>query len=336
MKKKVKWGLIGASRIAAEWVMPAIREATDSEVVAVQGSDKDRVETYARAHGIPLAFSSVDDLLASDVDAVYISNTNEKHAPCAIRALQAGKHVLDEKPMAMSVKDAQAMVGLASDKGLVLGVNHHLRSMNSHRKLRELVADGVLGDLVAVRIMFGVLLPQANRGWRTESADAGAGVFFDLSVHDADLLHFVLGEKIVQIAAFTSNNGISSQGIEDTVAAIARTESGLLVQITESFAMPHAKTTFELHGTKASAFAEDVLLQRAGGTISLSIDGSRVPVAVEHSNAYPRVINAFNDSIRGEGRPVVTGEDGLASLKLAIAAREAARTGQVIAVDTMR
>ncbi|TIW81798.1 MAG: Gfo/Idh/MocA family oxidoreductase, partial [Mesorhizobium sp.] len=244
-----------------------IRATPGNEVVAVQGGNAARVSEYARANDIPLTCASLEGLLSAGVDAVYISNTNEKHAPCAIAALNAGKHVLGEKPMAMTEQDAQEMVSLAKDKDLV-------------------------GDLVAVRAMFGVLLPEDNRGWRTDNASAGAGVFFDLTVHDADTLHFILGEKFVRVAAFTSNNGISAEGIEDGVATIAQTASGLTVQITESFAIEHARTTLELHGTKASVFADDVLLQRPGGRLELSVQGNRQEIPIEHENAYPRAIAA--------------------------------------------
>ncbi|PBB91300.1 fructose reductase [Mesorhizobium sp. WSM3864] len=332
MTKQLRWGLVGASRIAAEWIIPGIRATPGNEVVAVQGSNPARVREYARGNDIPLTCESLEDLLSAGVDAVYISNTNEKHAACAIAALNAGKHVLGEKPMAMTEQDAEEMVSLAKDRDLVLAINHHLRGMNSHRKLRELVDSGVLGDLVAARAMFGVLLPEDNRGWRTDSASAGAGVFFDLTVHDADTLHFILGEKFVRVAAFTSNNGISAKGIEDGVATIAQTASGLTVQITESFAIEHARTNLELHGTKASVFAEDVLLQRPGGRLELSVQGNRQEIPIEHENAYPRVIAAFADAVRGVGRPLVSGEDGLASLRFALAARTAAATGRVIEI----
>lgn len=330
MAKALKWGLIGTSRIAAEWVIPAIMQTPGNSVVSVQGGDSSRVSEYAKRHGIQKSFTSVDELLATDIDAVYISNTNEKHAPCAMAALEAGKHVLGEKPMAMVLDEAQSMVSLAREKGLVLAINHHLRAMNSHRKIRELVESDALGKLVAVRAMFGVLLPEENRGWRTESAAAGAGVFFDLTVHDADTLHFILGERFRRVAAFTSNNGISAQGIEDGVAIIAQTESGIPVQILESFAVGHADTSLELHGTKASLFAEGVLLQRPGGRLELSMNGERTQINVEHENAYPRVIAAFAEAVHGNGQPLVSGDDGLASLKFAIAARTAAQKGKTI------
>ncbi|WP_271022284.1 Gfo/Idh/MocA family oxidoreductase [Rhizobium sp. RCAM05973] len=330
MSEIIKWGLIGASRVAAEWVVPAIRANANNEVVAVQGGDRTRVDEYARTHGIGRSFTSVEELLASGIDAVYISNTNEKHASCAMAALAAGKHVLGEKPMAMTLEDAEPMAALAKDKNLVLGINHHLRGMSTHIKLREMVKDGALGDLVAVRAMFGVLLPEANRGWRTDSVVAGAGIFFDLTVHDADLLRFILGEEFARVGAFTSNNGISAKGIEDGTAIIAQTVSGVTVQISESFAVKHARTSLELHGTKASVFADDVLLQRPGGTLELSVNGTRQEIPVHHENAYPRVIAAFVAAMKGEGQPLATGEDGLASLRFAIAARTAAETGRTV------
>ena len=332
MTETIRWGLIGASRVAAEWVIPAIRATTGNEVVAVQGADNVRVAEYAHTHGISHSFTSVEALLATNVDAVYISNTNEKHAPCAMAALTAGKHVLGEKPIAMSIAEAEPMVALAKEKRLVLAVNHHLRGMSTHIKLRELVRNGTLGDLVAVRAMFGVLLPEANRGWRTDSVAAGAGVFFDLTVHDADLLRFILGQEFVRVGAFTSNNKICAKGIEDGTAIIAQTASGLTAQITESFAVEHAKTSLELHGTKGSVFADDVLLQRPGGKLELSVSGTRHELPVQHENAYPRVIGAFAAAVNGTGRPLVTGEDGLASLRFAIAARTAAESGRIVAI----
>jgi 1,5-anhydro-D-fructose reductase (1,5-anhydro-D-mannitol-forming) len=330
MNRSIKWGLIGASRIAAQWIIPAIKATADNEVIAVQGGDASRVAEYAATHGIAQSLTSMSDLLSAGVDAVYISNTNEKHAVCALAALAQGKHVLGEKPMAMNLADAEAMISLAKEKGIVLAINHHLRGMNTHRKLRELVETGALGKLVAVRAMFGVLLPEDNRGWRTESITAGAGVFFDLTVHDADLLHYILGEKFRRVAAFTSNNGISAKGIEDGAAIIAETASGLTVEITESFAVEHARTSLELHGTKASVFADDVLLARPGGKLELSVKGERTEIPIEHENAYPRVIATFAAAVRGDGRPLVTGEDGLASLRFAIAAQTAAQSHRVV------
>jgi 1,5-anhydro-D-fructose reductase (1,5-anhydro-D-mannitol-forming) len=332
MSKRYKWGLIGASRIAEEWLIPAINSTPDSEVTAVFASDAARGRAYADRNGIPDVHETIDSLLNSDIDAVYISNTNEKHAPHAIAALTAGKHVLGEKPMAVTAMEAEAMISAADTHGRVLGINHHLRNMATHIRLRDLVKNGELGTIVAARMTFGVLLPVANRGWRTESVAAGAGVFFDLTVHDADLLHYILGTEAQEVVAMTANNGITSTEVEDTVAIIARMKTGTMVQITESFAIDHARTTVELFGTKASVFADDVLLQRGGGRVFVRRNGEEAEEQIDHVNAYDKVVRDFNAAMAGNGSPTATGREGLKSLKFALAAREAAKTGRSVQV----
>lgn len=330
MSKRYKWGLIGASRIAEEWVVPAINSAPDSEVTAVFASDAHRGRAYAARNHIPDAYETLDAFLRADIDAVYVSNTNEKHAPHAIAALRAGKHVLGEKPMALTVADAEDMISAAETNKRVLGINHHLRNMATHIRLHELVKSGELGSIVAARMTFGVLLPAANRGWRTDSVAAGAGVFFDLTVHDADLLHYILDTEAQEVVAMTANNAITSREIEDTVAIVARMKTGTIVQITESFAIDHANTTVEIFGTKASVFADDVLLQRGGGRIFVRRSGEQVEERIEHINAYDKAVGDFNAAIGGHGSPSATGHDGLKSLKFALAAREAAKTGKSV------
>ncbi|HEX5498200.1 MAG TPA: Gfo/Idh/MocA family oxidoreductase, partial [Thermomicrobiales bacterium] len=122
------WGLIGASTIAREWMIPAIRSQDENRIVAVAGSDPARVAAYAREQGIPQAARTVEALLADPaIDIVYISSTNERHYDQAMAAIRAGKHVLCEKPLALTVADARAMVAAAASAGVVFATNHHLR-----------------------------------------------------------------------------------------------------------------------------------------------------------------------------------------------------------------
>ncbi|TIU19864.1 MAG: Gfo/Idh/MocA family oxidoreductase, partial [Mesorhizobium sp.] len=123
----VKWGLIGASTIARQFVINAIRAQQNSEIAAVMSSSPERATAYAKENGIPLAVSTLDELLGSDIDAVYISTTNELHLEQALAAIRAGKHVLCEKPLALTSADARTMVAAAKAAGIVLGTNHHLR-----------------------------------------------------------------------------------------------------------------------------------------------------------------------------------------------------------------
>ena len=128
MAEKLGWGLIGASTIAKEHMIGAIR-AQGGEVVAVMSSDAERGQHYAADNGIARSYDSVDELLADPaVDIVYISTTNELHRAQTLAAAAAGKHVLCEKPLALTVADAREMVAACQAAGVVMGTNHHLRN----------------------------------------------------------------------------------------------------------------------------------------------------------------------------------------------------------------
>ncbi len=208
--KPVRWGLVGASNIAATRVIPAIR-AVGGEVVSVMSSDAARAGDYAAAHSIPDATASLDALLGGDIDAVYISTTNELHRDQALAAAKAGKHVLCEKPLAMSLADARQMVAACRDAGVVLGTNHHLRNAGTHRAMREAIVAGRIGRPLFCRVFHAVHLPEHLQGWRIKTPSAGSGVVMDITVHDADTMRFVLGDEPIEVTAITQNGGMAAR-----------------------------------------------------------------------------------------------------------------------------
>ena len=134
-----RWGLIGASTIAKEWVIGAIR-ATGGEIVSVMSTNAERGKAYAAEQGIAKSTTSLEQLVDDpSIDAVYISTTNELHVEQALAAAKAGKHILCEKPLAMSLTDAHAMVRAARAAGVVFATNHHLRNAATHRAMREAI-----------------------------------------------------------------------------------------------------------------------------------------------------------------------------------------------------
>ena len=147
-----RWGLIGASTIAHEWVIEAIR-ATGGEIVSVMSTSAERGSAYAADHGIARSVTTLSALVEDpQVDAVYISTTNELHRDQAIAAARAGKHILCEKPLATSLDDARAMVKAAREAGVVMATNHHLRNAATHRAMREAIAAGRIGRPLAARV----------------------------------------------------------------------------------------------------------------------------------------------------------------------------------------
>jgi 1,5-anhydro-D-fructose reductase (1,5-anhydro-D-mannitol-forming) len=332
--KKLGWGLIGASDIAKTRMIEAINAQPDSHVAAVMSSSADRAKQYATENHIPAAYHTLDGILTDPkVDVVYISTTNELHQAQTLAAAKAGKHVLCDKPLALRVDDAMAMVAACKAAGVVMGTNHHLRNAGTHRTMRRLIKEGAIGAPLAARVFHAVYLPPRLQGWRLEKPEAGGGVILDITVHDADTLHFVLDDDVVDVIARSAQQGLAKGGLEDAVMGAMYFKSGLIAMWHDAFTIKHAGTGFEVHGTEGSLIARDVMTQEPKGTIILRRgDKEEVVDWGQPENLYIHIVRHFNAAVQGKGQPFATGEDGVRSLAVAVAALESAQTGQRVAV----
>ncbi len=334
MAEKLGWGLIGASTIAKEHMIGAIRAQPDGEVVAVMSSDAARGRQYAAANGIANSYASVETLLADPaVDIVYISTTNELHRAQTLAAAAAGKHVLCEKPLALDLDAAREMVAACRSAGVVMGTNHHLRNAATHRAMRDAIAAGRIGRPLFARVFHAVHLPPHLQGWRITTPGAGGGVVLDITVHDADTLRFVLDDDPIEAVAMTQSAGMASSGLEDGAMGVLRFRSGLVAQFHDAFTTPFAQTGFEVHGTEGSLVARDVMTQRPVGEVRLRTAAGEELLPVAHENLYARAVRLFQAAVRGEGGPSATGEDGVWSLAAGLAVREAAASGRSVPVQ---
>src|SRR6185437_12986073 len=146
MTAKIRWALIGASTIAEEWMVDAIRSQPDGEIVTVLSGSAERGRGFAEKYVIPSHSTDLGSVLADPaITAVYVSSTNKKHLSQALAAAKAGKHVLCEKPLALTEDEAAQMIEACESHGVKLGTNHHLRCAATHRKLRELIRAGAIG-----------------------------------------------------------------------------------------------------------------------------------------------------------------------------------------------
>jgi 1,5-anhydro-D-fructose reductase (1,5-anhydro-D-mannitol-forming) len=329
------WGLIGASNIARQYMINAINAQADAEVVGVVSSSADRAAAYARELNLPKHFRTLDELLSDPaISCVYISTTNEQHRDQAIAAARAGKHVLCEKPLSVSMTDARQMVDAYSVAGVVMATNHHLRNAGLHRRIRDLVADGSIGRVLAVRVFHAVYLPEVLQGWRIDNPQAGGGVILDITVHDADTVRFVLGEDPVEVTAMTASHGMGKSGLADTVMGVMRMRSGALVQFHDAFTIKHVPTGFEVHGTEGSLVARNCMTQKPVGELVLRTrDQETVIDDFERSDLYTRSVQNFMTAVNGTGQPSATAEDGLWSLATALAVAESASTRQATRVN---
>lgn len=330
------WGLIGASTIARQYMVDAIRAQSGHYVQAVMSSKRERAELFASELQIPAAYSAVDTLLADPkVQAVYISTTNELHFEQVIAAAAAGKHVLCEKPLALKAEEAIEMARACLDAGVVMATNHHLRNAATHRKMRELIEQGAIGKPLFARVFHAVYLPPHLQGWRLDKPQAGGGVILDITVHDIDTLRFTLDSELVEVVGMSQNASMAKGGLEDGAMAVLRFANGVLAQVHDAFTVKHAGNGIEYHGESGSIIGRNVMTQQPVGEVVLrNADGEQL-IAVEHESLYARGLASFCSAMQGKGEPSATADDGIKSLVGALAVVNACQTGSRQAVPSL-
>ena len=323
----MRCALVGASTIAADFMIDALRRVDNGHIGWLVSGSESRATSYAQTHQIAAVTTRIDDMLADPtVQTVYISSTNDKHFAQANRCIAAGKHVICEKPLAMSVAEAVLMVRAAEKAGVTFATNHHLRCSGSHRAVRDIIAAGRIGQVLSLRIHHAVHLPPHLQGWRINDAGAGGGVIPDITVHDADCVRFLLGEDPVSVVAEACVSGMGA-GVEDSVMSVWTMPSGAMVMAHESFTHPFAGSGLEVHGTEGSIFARGVMTQLPVGEIELVTAKGRETVPFSDHNLYVEAVRQFVAAVAGQGTPAADGKDGVKSLAVALAVRDAATTG---------
>jgi 1,5-anhydro-D-fructose reductase (1,5-anhydro-D-mannitol-forming) len=321
-RESFSWTLVGASGIAESSIVPAILAQPSARIASVVSSSLGRAAKLADTCGaVPL-----DDLQTAladpAVDAVYISSINSSHYEQTIAALEAGKHVMCEKPLALTSKEAVAMAEAARKAGVLLATNHHMRNSVPHELMRRAIASGDLGTIVGASVRHAVNLPKSAQGWRTEDRKSGAGVILDITVHDADVLRYVLGSDPEHVYAQVRSGAMTAPGIDESVFGTAHFADGTDVAFFESFISGHAPTELAVFGTEASMIGVGIQSMQPAGSLYRVVDGEATPVELgEREDLYTTGFRRFQAAAQGrEERPAATAEDGIWSLAFAEAA----------------
>jgi 1,5-anhydro-D-fructose reductase (1,5-anhydro-D-mannitol-forming) len=323
----MRWGFIGASSIA-ERVIPSLRKVAGQQLVGVFSRGADRARQFAADQGLQQAHTDLAAFFADGrYDAVYVSSTNELHCEQTLAALAAGCHVMCEKPLAMSLADADRMVQEARARNRVLATNHHLRASDCHARIRALIAGGAIGRVHGVQVSHAVYLPPHLQGWRLDAPHAGGGVVLDILVHDADLLRFLLQTEPVRIHTSVLQVALGQGSIEDSAMSVIEFEGGVLAQTHESFVAPHSKTRLHVLGTEGNLYAEGSLTQAGHGRLWQRDATGEREITVASTDLYEVGFAAFVSACAGERAPLATGLDGARSMAAAIAALASAKSG---------
>ena len=295
---------------------------------------RDRAEGLAGPTGAR-AVTDLDEVLADQtIQGVDLCVPHHLHAPLAMRALAAGKHVLVEKPIATSVEDAERMVALAEERGLALSVSEQYPFSPPFVKARELIQEGAIGKLVTIRThrvgyLEGIWM---RDGWRQNADIAGGGMLLDQGCHYTSIARMLAGD-ISSVAAFVANTRPDWVG-DDTATLIFRFKSGL---IGEALYCWGTRTTDV--GAECYVYGERGHLRVNSGSPGLVLyrpdlpNGEQVVLdRFEDLNVFAKIIQDWVLSAQGKRQPTMPGREGLADLKVVMAAYKSARTGQVESV----
>ena len=332
--RPVGWGIVGFGWVARDHMAPAIR-ATGDRLVAVADPDP-RARAAAEAMGCRTYADPA--ALAADpkVEAVYVATPNHLHLEGVLAAAAGGKAVLCEKPMAPSLAEAERIAAACGAAGVLYGTAFDQRHHPAHRAMRDAIAAGAIGRVTAIRIVYACWVgPDWSDGsgrenWRVDAAKAGGGALIDLAPHGLDLVEFLLGEPIREIAALTQSR-VQPYAVDDGAMLVGRTGSGVLASLHVAYNCPEnlPRRRLEMVGSAGQLLAEDTMGQDPGGTV-LMIDGrmgtaSPLPVPDPGVSPFLGQVRAFGAALRSGDRSAFSAERDLWTMRLVHNAYESAR-----------
>lgn len=328
--RTIGWGIIGLGRIAGSQIAPAIRACENSTLVSVVSRDRTRAEEFARAHGPAAALDDYAKMLADPrVDAVYIATPNALHADQVIAAAQAGKHVLCDKPLAVTVEDARQCVAECRAAGVRLGITFQTRYHDGLADAVRLLRDDGIGKVIVAEVTMsgGRNLP---RGWRTDPELAGLGTINNIGVHAFDVLRYLLGSEVTEVAAMTDSE--PGYRIDTTALALLRFGCGTIAYVNANQSTPHARDDIVLYGTAGRMLGSNLSRPDRDGTLSFITPAGERAFPASSRDAYRRVISAFAGAVTDGRDPSPSGEDGLRSVELTTAIASALAERRVVSL----
>ncbi len=336
--KKIKIGIIGAGKIAERLHLPSYKETKKAEVIAICDIIKKKAERLAKMFNIPKVYTDYKKMIKeADIDAVSVCTPNYLHCPITVFAAQKKKHVLVEKPMALSIREMKKMINVCKKNKVILMVEQTQRFDPAHEVFRDLVQSGVLGKIVAVRGKLGHSGPEFwsdDSPWFFNRKKSGGGVTMDVGIHILDLIRFVT-EKDVDTVAATMNNLVKKKiKLEDNVEAVLKFKDGTMGVFETSWSTSPYEVTVQVYGEKGKAIVSQA-----------NFDPQRIRAwKVDPKNPYNTVkeikvkipkksrhINPcvyFVNCILKKQKPFIDGVEGMKSMAVILAAIKSAKIGR--------
>jgi 1,5-anhydro-D-fructose reductase (1,5-anhydro-D-mannitol-forming) len=308
------WGLIGTGGYARRACAPAFTQVEGADLVAVASSDIDRARSFAAEVGAPLATDDFSTLLAAeDVQAVWVASPSYKHYEQGQAALNAGKHVLMEKPLALTPAEAWQLVALAEVKGVVLATGYQARYVPAHLRMKELLDEGAIGTAVMARSYYGLHRTSPPHGWRLNREQARWGALADIGTHHLDLLRMFMGE-VESVYGFAARR--TALATDDAATAVLSFADGALGVLAASTVVGRPATMVELLGTAGALVAEGTSPDGQGSATLIRPGREPEDITGERPLSSVAQLDTVTKVMSGEKLDYASGADGARNVEL--------------------
>jgi predicted dehydrogenase len=347
--KKIRWGIIGSGGIASRRTIPEFKKmVSNAEIVSAMDVSPERARDVAKKFEIPHFCTTEKELLSRDIEAVYIATPQNVHCRQVVAAARAGKHILCEKPIAISCKEVDEMEAVIRKAGVKFMLGFCMRHNVYNRKARELVQSGALGRMVMGRAQLTCWFPPIPGAWRQDVSISHGGSLIDMGTHCLDILEWIMGAKIVEVAGFQDlMTHRYPTRIEDASTIILRLSNGAHGIVDNYFNLPDAaaQNSLELHGTKGSIVGQGTIGQDPTGKMFSilqpreigysanqvrNVEVKREEYHMTGIGLYGQMITAFSDCILNDQEPPITLEDGRHSVEVVEAIYRAVKERKVV------
>lgn len=312
--KKLKWGIAGCGKFAEQTFIPTMKLLRKSNLNSLFSNDISRAKFLANKFGVSRHFNNYNEFLQSDIDVVYISSTNADHYKQVIEAAKAGKHILCEKPLAVTSSEAEEMVKVCEENKVHLSVNYVYRFHPLIIKAKEITANQMLGKIVNISLSFNIDIPPGSN-FRFNKSKSGGGALRDLGTHMIDLLRYFGGE-ITAIFGVVDNVVYKSE-VDDFSAGLIKFANGGYGYFNVSFNSKRAFNRIEILGHKGAISLDNLIRGKLASTkMTILLEGETKKAFRKRTNKQLNLLRSVQNSFLKNEKPLITGEDGLINMKL--------------------
>lgn len=313
-RSKLKWGIAGCGRFSEEAVIPNLELLKKSIITAVYSSDEKRSKEIGNKFSIKGSFNDFNEFLKQDFDILYVGSANKDHYWQVIEAAKAGKHILCEKPMALTTQEAKEMLDTCTKNNVFLTIDYVHRFHPICAKAKEIIQKSTIGSIISISASFNIDLKPSNN-FRFKKKESGGGALRDIGTHMIDVLRFFGGE-VEDVTGFIDNVFYKSE-VDDFAAAILKFKKGNYGIFNVSFNSKCAFNRIEIVGSEGSIAIDDIIgSKKAAGKLTIDIAGEAKKAFRKRANKLVYLLKSVEKSILNNEQPLVTGYDGLYNMEI--------------------